>query len=186
MALEGYTRKLLASLRNMSAILAPYERPEFATWVEPMRGLNNPKSIIIGGMVLMAVGSAWAMRTAVADEPNHDFAALEKAVLDGKDFRMVIDLSACQVHGTDKPGPPVRGSARFDGVMIQSDDTMAFSTTHFTVRADKTPVSEFLSYRVHPTGKVNARTVMLNPATYAILQESEFDCEIGKSVTFHW
>jgi hypothetical protein len=132
----------------------------------------------------MAVWSPW--QKAVADEPNHDFAALEKAVLDGKDFRMVIDLSACQVHGTDKPGPPVRGSARFDGVMIQSDDTMAFSTTHFTVRADKTPVSEFLSYRVHPNGKVNARTVMLNPATYAILQESEFDCEIGKSVTFHW
>jgi hypothetical protein len=170
----------------MSAMPAPYQRREFATWVETMRGLNNPKSIVVGLIVLIAMSGPWPMQQAVADEPNHDFAALEKAVLDGKDFRMVIDLSACQVHGTDKSGPPVRGSARFDGVIIQSDDTMAFSTTHFTVRADKTPVSEFLSYRVHPTGKVNARTVMLNPATYAVLQESEFDCEIGKGVSFHW
>jgi hypothetical protein len=90
------------------------------------------------------------------------------------------------VHGTDKPGPSVRGSRRFDGYMVQGDGTIAFSATHFTVRPDKTPVSEFLSYRVRVTGKVSAHTIFLNPATYAILQEAEFDCEIGKGATFHW
>jgi hypothetical protein len=130
--------------------------------------------------------SPWDTRHAAADEPNRDYAAFENAVRDGKEIRMVIDLSACQVHGTDKSGPPVRGSMRFDGYMIQSDGTVAFSATHVTVKADKTPVSEFLSYRVHPTGKVNAHTIFLNPATYAILQEAEFDCDIGKGATFHW
>ena len=149
-----------------------------------MRGLTNPKSIVAGLVVLMAVSSPW--HKAVADEPNHDFAALEKAVLDGKDFRMVIDLSACQVHGTDKSGPPVKGSSRFDAVMVQGDGTIAFSTTHFTVRSDNLPVNEFLSYRVHPTGKIDARTIVMNPMTYSALRESEFDCEIGKGVTFHW
>jgi len=75
---------------------------------------------------------------------------------------------------------------RFDGYMVQSDQTIAFSTTHFTIKADKTPVIEFLSYRVRPTGKVNAHTIFLNPLTYAILQEAEFDCDIGKGATFHW
>jgi hypothetical protein len=151
-----------------------------------MRSLNVPGYILMCAIVLTAMASPWDARRAAADEPNQDFAALEKAVLDGKDVRMVIDLSACQVHGTDKSGPPVRGSMRFDGYMVQSDQTIAFSTTHFTVKADKTPVSEFLSYKVRPTGKVNAHTIFLNPLTYAILQEAEFDCDIGKGATFHW
>jgi len=151
-----------------------------------MRGLDIWRSIAIGIVVSIGVWSSWHAREAVADELNQDLVALEKAVLDGKDFRMVIDMSACQVHGTDKSGPPVRGSIRFDAYMVQRDDTIAFSATHFTVRADKTMASEFLSYRVHPTGKVEVRTVVLNPVTDATLQEAEFDCEIGKGVTFHW
>jgi hypothetical protein len=150
-----------------------------------MRGFDISRSIAVG-IISMAVCGPWQMHGAVADELNQDFAAFEKAVLDGKDFRMVIDMSACQVHGTDKSGPPVRGSVRFDAYMVQRDDTIAFSTTHFTVRADKTVASEFLSYRVHPTGKVEVRTIVLNPVTDATLQEAEFDCDIGKSVTFHW
>jgi hypothetical protein len=67
---------------------------------------------------------------------------------------MVIDLAACQVHGTDKAGPTVKGSARFDAYMIQADGTIAYAMTHFTVRPDKTPVNEFLSYRVRTNGKV--------------------------------
>jgi hypothetical protein len=151
-----------------------------------MRGLNISRSIAAGIIVSMGAWSPWQVHKAIADELNPDFVAFEKAVLDGKDFRMVIDMSACQVHGTDKSGPPVRGSIRFDAYMIQRDDTIAFSATHFTVRADKTVASEFLSYRVYPTGKVGVRTIILNPVTDATLQEAEFDCDIGKGVTFHW
>jgi hypothetical protein len=151
-----------------------------------MRGSRIPKCVFVGAIFAMAAWSPWQMREAVADEANPDFTALERAVLDGKDFRMVIDLSACQVHGTDRPGPPVRGSIRFDAYMVQRDDTIAFSATHATVKADKTVVSEFLSYRVHPTGKVEVRTVVLNPVTDATLQETEFDCDIGKGAVFHW
>jgi VirK protein len=72
---------------------------------------------------------------------------LQKAVLDGKDVHMVIDLAACQAHGTDMAGPTVKGGVRFDAYMVQADGTIAFAMTHFTVRPDKTAVSEFLSYR---------------------------------------
>lgn len=119
-------------------------------------------------------------------ELNHAYQDLEKAVLDGKDIRMTLDLSKCMIEGSEKSGPSIRGSLHFDGYMIESDQTIAFATTHFTVRADNTPVSEFLSFKVSPTGKVSARTRFLNPTTYAVMRETHLECEIGKGIAFHW
>ena len=144
------------------------------------------KSVLTGIVTLVVLLNPWSGRHATADEPNPDYLALQKAVLDGKDVRMVVDLAACQVHGTDKAGPTVKGSLRVDGYMVQADGTIAFATTHFTVRPDKMPVSEFLSYRVRTNGKIETHTTFLNPTTFAVLQESAFDCEIGKGATFHW
>ena len=141
---------------------------------------------LMGIMSAAIIFNPLSSHRAIADESNPDYAALEKAVLDGKDVHMVVDLSACQVHGTDKSGPPIKGSRRFDGCMIQPDGTIAFSATHFTVRPDKTPVNELLSYRVRTNGKVEAHVTLLNPATFAVLQEAAFDCDIGKGATFHW
>jgi len=145
-----------------------------------------PRYALMGIMSAAILFSPLSSHRAIADEPNPDYAALEKAVLDGRDVRMVIDLSACQVHDSDKSGPPVKGSLRVDGFMVQADGTIAFATTHFTVRPDKTPVNEFLSYRVRTNGKIEAHTTVLNPATFAVLREAAFDCDIGKGATFHW
>ncbi|MFK4528527.1 hypothetical protein ABIF97_003415 [Bradyrhizobium japonicum] len=134
---------------------------------------------------LAIVASFWT-HPAIADEPgNADYAALNKAIVDGKEFRMLVDLSACQVRGTDAAGPPVKASMRFDGYMIQPDGTIAFATTHFTVRPDKA-VREFLSFRVHPNGRIEARTMVLDAVNDAVLKDTAFDCEIGKGATFHW
>jgi hypothetical protein len=134
---------------------------------------------------LAIVASFWT-RPAIADEPgNADYAALNKAIVDGKEFRMLVDLSACQVRGTGAAGPPVKASMRFDGYMIQPDGTIAFATTHFTVRPDKA-VREFLSFRVHPNGRIEARTMVLDAVNDAVLKDTAFDCEIGKGATFHW
>jgi hypothetical protein len=154
-------------------------------WSEALRSETVPRYALICATAL-SVLCQWDMHQAAAVETNPDVAAFEKALLDGKDVRMVIDLSACEVHGTNTPGPAVKGVRRFDGYMIQSDHTIAFSATHVTVRADRTAVSEFLSYRVHPTGKIDARTVFLNPLTFAVLHEAEFDCDIGKGAKFYW
>ena len=134
---------------------------------------------------LAIVASFWT-HPAIADEPgNADYAALNKAIVDGKEFRMLVDLSACQVRGTGAVGPPVKASMRFDGYMIQPDGTIAFATTHFTVRPDKA-VREFLSFRVHPNGRIEARTMILDAVNDAVLKDTAFDCEIGKGATFHW
>jgi hypothetical protein len=146
----------------------------------------------IGVCFLFALGApivlfgACGVGTATATDVNQDYSALQKAVLDGKDIHMILDLSACMVHGSDRPGPAVRGSMRFDGYMIQHDQTIAFATTHFTVRADQTPIDEFLAFKVRPNGSVNAHTSFLNPVTFAVIQESEFDCNIGLGATFRW
>jgi hypothetical protein len=87
---------------------------------------------------------------AIAAENYNSHANLEKAILDGKDIHLTLDLTPCFVHGTAKPGPSIRGSLHFDGYMIESDETIAFATTHFTVRPDNTAVE------VSPLGKVSA------------------------------
>jgi hypothetical protein len=71
-------------------------------------------------------------------------------------------------------------------VMIQEDQTVAFSTNHFTVRKDDTPVNEWLSFRVHAGGDVEVHSRFLNAANYALLQQGDFDCHLGKGIQFHW
>ncbi|MBR0823141.1 VirK family protein [Bradyrhizobium liaoningense] len=143
---------------------------------------NNLRSRVAA---LAIVASFWT-HPAIADEPgNADYAALNKAILNGREFRILVDLSACQVHGTGAAGPTIKASMRFDGYMIQPDGTIAFATTHFTVRPDKA-VREFLSFRVHPNGSIEARTMILDAVNNAVLKDTAFDCEIGKGATFHW
>ncbi len=151
-----------------------------------MRGATM-RSLMFGlGIALATLAGFGEIRDAVAADENQTHDALEDAVLSGKNIQMVLDLSQCHVHGTDKSGPPIRGSLHFDGYLIQSDQTIAFSSAHFTMKDNKIPVTEFLSFKVLPTGKIDAHAIFLNPLTYAILKSDEFDCEIGKGETFHW
>lgn len=144
------------------------------------------KCALLGMLTLVFLWSPDDSHRVIAEEVNQDYSALKIALLDGKDIHTSIDLSMCRIHGTDKSGPPVRGVSHFDGYMIQTDGAIAFARTHFTVRPDKTPVYEFLSYRLSANGMVEHHTAFLNAATFAVLHEAEFDCEIGKGVTFHW
>jgi hypothetical protein len=137
------------------------------------------------GLVLAVLTNLNDITEATAAD-EHNYAELESAVMDGKDIRITLDLSKCLLHGTDKSGPAVRGSLRFEGYMIQNDQSIAFATTHFTMRSDNTPVDEFLSFKVDPTGKVDAHTRFLNPVTYAVFHEADFDCNIGQGIAFHW
>ena len=112
-------------------------------------------------------------------------AALEQAVLAGKDIHVTLDLSRCTEQGTNNPGPAIRGSIHPDGFMVQSDHVIAFAVTHFTVRPDKTPVPEFAAFRVRSSGRVDLHSIFLHAASYAVLQETTFDCGIGSGVTFN-
>jgi hypothetical protein len=135
------------------------------------------------GLILV---SGCGSRAATAAENFNSHANLKQAILDGKDIHVTLDLAACFVHETEKPGPSIRGSLHFDGYMIESDETIAFATTHFTVKPDNTPVDEFLSFKVSPVGKVKTRTRVLNPSTFAVIHDVEFDCEVGKGIAFRW
>jgi hypothetical protein len=142
-------------------------------------------STVIGlSLILMGVASGRTARA--AKDPGRGYQKLEKAILDGKSISMTLDLAACHVHGTDKPGPNVRGSMRSEGYMIEADQTIAFATTHFTVKSDNTPIDEFLSFRVQPSGVVIARSRFLNASTYAVVHDATYDCAIGNGTTFHW
>lgn len=143
---------------------------------------NSCRSLIVA---LTIVFSFWAYDATAGEPKNADYAALKDAILKGKDPRMLIDFAACQVHGTNLAGAPIKASVRFDGYMIQADGTIAFATTHFTVRPNRS-VSEFLSFRVHVNGKIEAHTMTLGAVDFVVTKDTSFDCEIGEAATFHW
>jgi hypothetical protein len=138
------------------------------------------------GVVFVALATGCGMQTATAADVDRGYQKLEKAIVNGKDIHMTVDLTACHVHGTDKPGPPVRGTLHFDGYMVEADRSIAFATTHFTMKSDNTPVNEFLSFTVEPSGIVTARTRFLNASTNVVFHDATFDCNLGKGTTFHW
>jgi hypothetical protein len=148
---------------------------------------DSPRSagLHIGALLAALIIPCGIDRAAMADEAT-DVVALQKAVLDGNGIAVTLDLSRCRAHDSGQAGPPLRGAQHFDAFVILGDGTIAFSTTHFTLRPDKTPVDEFTSFRVHPNGNVEVRTSFLNPVTFTVFQEAAFDCDIGKSVTFYW
>jgi hypothetical protein len=117
------------------------------------------------GVALTVSGQA---RGAEAANVNPAYVEFERAVLDGKDVRMVLDLPSCVVRGTDKPGPSIRASLRFDSYLIQKDDSVSFSLTHFTIRNSNLPVDEFISFKAMPSGRVEAHTSFLNAANYTV------------------
>lgn len=83
-------------------------------------------SRVIGlSLILMGVASGSTAK-AVADL-GRGYQKLEKAILDGKGISMTLDLAVCHVHGTDKPGPNVRGTMPSEGYMIEADQTIAFA-----------------------------------------------------------
>jgi hypothetical protein len=146
---------------------------------------NMPSRLVkIAATLAAFVAQPGIHRCALANDLQNA-AALEHAVLGGQDIHVVLDLSRCVAHDSGKPGPVIRGNLHPDEFMVLNDHGIAFAVTHFTVRPDNTSVKEFLSFRVQPDGKVMLRNVFLNPATYAILREATFDCEIGKGVTFN-
>ncbi|MGY4315042.1 hypothetical protein ACVWW1_004369 [Bradyrhizobium sp. JR3.5] len=134
-------------------------------------------------IALTIVASFWPRHTIEGEARNADCEALNKAIVDGKELRMLVDFSACQVHGASQAGPPIKASMRFDAYMIQPDGTIAFATTHFTVGPDEA-VKEFLSFRGHASGKVEARTMMLEAVNDAVLKDTAFDCGIGAAVEY--
>lgn len=135
-------------------------------------------------LVLVALSALLGSHGGALAQELPDAAALEQAVLKGKDIRVVLDLSLCVERGTDRFGPAIRGILHPDGFMVESDHSIAFAVSHLSVRLDRMPVDEDNSFRVEPDGRVELRSIFLNAASYAVLHEAEFDCSIGRGVSF--
>jgi hypothetical protein len=150
-----------------------------------MRKNRNQSAMLTKLGVALAVLVGVGANCKAAPAENQSYADFAKAALDGKDIRVTLDLANCTVEGTDKPGPPIRGSARFDAFMVL-EDHISFSMTHFTVRDDNSPVTEFVSFKARPNGKIEVHSRFLNAATFSVFHDAAFECEFGKGVTPHW
>jgi hypothetical protein len=67
-----------------------------------------------------------------AADDSHKYIQMKKVIIDGKDIHMTLDLAACFVHETAKPGPSIRGSIHFEDYMVGPDRTIAVAETRFT------------------------------------------------------
>lgn len=136
--------------------------------------------------IAVAVGG-WATAHGGAPSTNvENYQKLLHAVMNGKSIYVKSDLAACKVHGTNNPGPSVIGIQHFENFMLKADKSIAFSTTHFTVRSDNTAVNEFLSFVVSADGVVAVRNKFLDSSTNKVLRESDFDCQLDQGVTIRW
>lgn len=138
-----------------------------------------------GAVATMTAVLLFSAHDAAADA-SISFGAFQNAVLDGKSIGMTLDLSKCVIHNSTESGPPVKGAQKFDAFMIQGDQTIAFSSMHFRLRSDRTPVQEHFDFRVHPDGKIEVTCSFLNPVNLTVLQEARFDCKIDDGAVFHW
>jgi len=75
----------------------------------------------LGGVCAALAAAAIPATAGTPALGGQSYGDLERAVLDGRDIRVTLDLGACRVHGTALAVPPVRGSIRFDAYMIESD-----------------------------------------------------------------
>lgn len=61
--------------------------------------------------------------------------------------------------------------------------TIVFSSWTCDAVAD---LREFLSFRVHADGKIEAHTMTLAAVDFVVVKDISFECEIGRAATFHW
>jgi VirK protein len=135
-------------------------------------------------LLIPVIGASVHVHAAGHSVKGNSYQEFFNSVVGGKPIYLKIDLASCKAHGTDTPGPSVVGIQHFENFMIRPDKSVAFSTTHFTVRNDNTAVNEFLSFIVSPDGKVALHNKFLEASTNKLLRESEYDCELGNGITF--
>jgi len=145
----------------------------------------DPSSIFFVGLVLALNARSYGQTSEPARKPD-SYQKLQDAVLSGKTISVKTDLAACKVHGTDQPGPSVVGIQHFENFMVRPGESIAFATTHFTVKPDDTAVNEFLSLKVSADGKVEIRNRFLDASTNKVYRKAEFDCDLSKGVVIHW
>ncbi|WFU74900.1 VirK family protein [Bradyrhizobium sp. CB2312] len=107
-----------------------------------------------------AAALAIASRSLDADDPgNVDYATLYKAIGDGKEFRMLVNVFSLSSSRHECGGPRIKASVRSDGYMIQPDDRFCDGPFYGEIGQ---AIREFLSLRVHANGKTETRTMILD------------------------
>lgn len=110
---------------------------------------------------------------------------LVERVLAGQEIHATVTFSRCTNAVTKTPGPNVIGSFQSHGVMVLSDQAMAFSTDSTVIHPDGSIVREISAYRIAPSGLVNVTTHFLDPGTLHSQRETEYLCRFGDSFVAH-
>ncbi len=114
--------------------------------------------------------------------PLPDVLAAEHALSLGKPVTATIDLSRCTGDTATTPAGTTRGGVTVNPYRIQPDNTLSFSDTHFTVRSDGTPITQFLRYTIDATGTARFASYIFAMPAYALQSHVSYTCKLGDGV----
>lgn len=111
--------------------------------------------------------------------PTQDVFAVERALAAGKQLSATIDLTRCTGDTPNVPAGTTRGGLTVSAYRVLPDSTLSFADTHFTVRSDGTPITQFLRYTIEPTGTAHFASYIFAMPTYALQSQVSYTCKLG-------
>ncbi len=129
--------------------------------------------------------AAFAALPALADAQTvalPDVLAAEQALSLGKQVTATIDLARCTGDTATTPPGTTRGGVSVNPYRIQLDNTLSFSDTHFTVRSDGTPITQFLRYTIDASGTARFASYIFAMPSYTLQSQVSYTCKLGEGV----
>ncbi|AQW29255.1 VirK family protein [Ralstonia syzygii subsp. celebesensis] len=114
--------------------------------------------------------------------PLPDVLAAEQALSLGKPVTATIDLTRCTGDTDTTPPGTTRGGVSVNPYRIQPNNTLSFSDTHFTVRSDGTPITQFLRYTIDATGTARFASYIFAMPSYTLQSQVSYTCKLGEGV----
>ncbi|KHK51025.1 signal peptidase [Ralstonia sp. A12] len=114
--------------------------------------------------------------------PTQDLLAAEHALAAGKQLSATIDLTRCNGDTGNTPAGTTRGGLTVGAYRILPDNTLSFADTHFTVKSDGTPITQFLRYTIDTTGTARFSSYIFAMPAYTLQSQVSYTCQLGDGV----
>jgi len=140
---------------------------------------QTPRKLIACIVASAAVSPVLAQGPAI---PTQDVVTVEHALAAGKQLNATIDLTRCTGDTPNTPAGTTRGGLTVSAYRILPDNTLSFADTHFTVRSDGTPITQFLRYTIDTTGTARFASYIFAMPAYTLQSQVSYTCKLGDGV----
>ncbi|TWB89459.1 VirK protein [Bradyrhizobium macuxiense] len=137
-------------------------------------------------ILLSLLSAAGVSAIARADEPSPKYADVLSALQDGKNVKVILDLSRCTAADGGKPGPAVQGGLAIRAFRVSAQNGISFADAHQTLDSSGHPVTEYIRHSLGRDGKLTVRASKLAAGAAEAVNQGEFICELPDGAKFVW